>query len=146
MVRGAVFNSLYNVSGLGLDLFGGSGAYGFEALSRGLDTIYINDIDKLAYKSIFENKQNLKTGEQCIISNLDYKKAIDKYNNQRLEFDYIFLDPPYEMTDIQTLLNKVSEVSKKGTTIVLEVNKETTIPKSYDSFILQKEKNYGIKK
>jgi len=46
MVLEAVFNMLYTIDGIVLDLFAGSGQYGFEALSRGASFVYFNDVDK----------------------------------------------------------------------------------------------------
>ena len=42
-VKEGIFNSLHEVSGLGLDLFAGSGALGIEALSRGMEKVIFVD-------------------------------------------------------------------------------------------------------
>ena len=44
-VRGAIFNLInsYQMQGVCLDLFSGSGAMGLEALSRGADFCFFND-------------------------------------------------------------------------------------------------------
>ena len=64
---------LYQITGTGLDLFAGSGAYGFEALSRGLDLVYLNDMDKVAYQGLNANKTLLNAN--AIITKMDYQKG-----------------------------------------------------------------------
>lgn len=146
MVRGAVFNMLFQVQGIGLDLFSGSGAYGFEGLSRGLSKVYLNDQDMLAYRSLRENRDSLKVDNECVITNLDYQKAIEYYQKNGIRFDYIFLDPPYKMTNIEHFFDVVSLIVKNQTVIVIEVEKKTQLPESYTQFSLLKEKVHGIKK
>ncbi len=51
-VKEGIFNSLYDVSGIGLDLFAGSGALGIEALSRGMDKVIFVDQNFKAVKVI----------------------------------------------------------------------------------------------
>ena len=57
-VKEGIFNSLHEVSGIGLDLFAGSGGLGIEALSRGMDEMIFVDQNFKAVKII---KNNLKT-------------------------------------------------------------------------------------
>ena len=56
-VKEAIFSSLggYFIGGVGLDLYGGSGAVGLEALSRGMDFVYFSDIDREACNIIHTN-------------------------------------------------------------------------------------------
>ncbi|MGN0962792.1 MAG: RsmD family RNA methyltransferase, partial [Clostridia bacterium] len=57
-VRGAIFNVLFDVSGLEvLDMFSGSGAMGFEALSRGAAKAVMIDCDRAAFRIMEQNKR-----------------------------------------------------------------------------------------
>ena len=49
-VKEGIFNSLHEVSGIGLDLFAGSGALGIEALSRGMEKVIFVDQNFKAIK------------------------------------------------------------------------------------------------
>lgn len=140
-IRGAVFNMLYHVAGTGLDLFAGSGAYGFEGLSRGLDVVYFNDSDKFAYKSLLENK--LALDANALVTNLDYEKAISHYKDCKLYFDYIFLDPPYDM-NISVVIKAVCPLLKPNGYLVCEIEKKSTYDQENLSLI--KERIHGIKK
>lgn len=146
MVRGAVFNMLFHVDGIGLDLFAGSGAYGIEGLSRGLKKVYFNDRDSLAIRSIKENIQTLKIDDQVILTQKNYQDAIKYYESIGIKFDYIFLDPPYHMTDIDLVFTEIESISNKDAKVIFEVVKETQFNPSYQCFLLIKEKVHGIKK
>lgn len=144
MVLEAVFNMLYTIDGIVLDLFAGSGQYGFEALSRGASFVYFNDVDKEAYRSLLVNKSNLKLKNELKITQLDYLEALKYYRKKTLFFEIVFLDPPYQFNDemIAELLDQVSLVSK---TIVLERAKKSSVITISNKKII-KEKNYGKKK
>lgn len=142
-VKEAVFNMLFKINGVVLDLFAGSGSYGFEAISRGASKLYLNDNDKLAYKSLLTNKSTLKIEEEVIITNLDYLDALNKYKKDKINFNLVFLDPPYNFSDEQLLeilkiLENISEI------IVLEREKNSNLIILENKEII-KNKNYGIK-
>jgi len=140
-VRMAIFNMLgqYFDGGIALDLFAGSGAMGLEAISRGMDKIIFNDINSSACKIIKENIDSLKITNYELY-NLDY---VNFFKNNKTKFDYIFLDPPYKLNDIDSILELSFNSLKEGGLIIFEMAKEST----YDSkWKVIKEKSYGIKK
>lgn len=142
IVRGAVFNMLFEVSGSVLDLFAGSGAYGFEAYSRGAEKLYLNDLHPLAIKSLKINEESLKTG--ALITSWDYPKAIGYYKNNQIYMDYIFLDPPYTY-DIQPILEAVVDLIKPTGKIIIEIEKSHACP-TVDGIHLIKDRVHGIKR
>lgn len=142
IVRGAVFNMLFLVEGTVLDLFAGSGAYGFEAYSRGASQLYLNDVHPFAMKSLKMNEQSLQTG--AIITQLNYMDAIKYYQKNQINFDYIFLDPPYAL-DIEPILNQVMPVLKMGGKIIIEIEKNHACP-TIDGLDLIKDRVHGIKR
>ncbi len=146
-VRLAVFNMLYNISGIGLDLFAGSGAYAFEALSRGASLMYINDNNGLAIKSINENAKTLDVIEKVKITKYSYMDALKYYNDNNIMFDYVFIDPPYDFTDeaIIEILNYLNKTQKKGLKVVLERNNNSSLL-NVCGFNLLTNKAYGSKK
>ena len=94
-VKEGIFNSLHNVSGLGLDLFAGSGALGIEGLSRGMDKVIFVDQNFKAIKVIQANLQQLDLTEQAEVYKNNADRALKALNKRDIQFDYIFLDPPY---------------------------------------------------
>lgn len=95
IVRKALFDILGGVDGLSfLELFAGSGAVGFEALSRGareLTLVESNHNCQLAIKKSIE----LLSPESCILIPLEADKAVESFFRKEKKFDVIFLDPPY---------------------------------------------------
>ena len=111
-----------------LDLFSGSGAIGIEALSRGAtEAIFVENNSKAAM-CIKENLQKTKLidGAKVIVS--DVFVAIDNLNRENKPFDYIFMDPPYNMELEKQVLEKLKGTSlvDEYTTIIVEASKETS--------------------
>lgn len=83
-----------------LDLFAGTGAMGFEALSRGASKVTFVDNHKDSIKAIIENAKSFKVEKQIEILCIDAEKAIIKLQKQGKKFDIIYIDPPYANADI----------------------------------------------
>jgi 16S rRNA (guanine966-N2)-methyltransferase len=101
-VRITVFNWLGQdlTSKACLDLFAGTGAFGFEALSRNAKSVVMIENSNLAFKSLIQNQQLLKA-ESCRIIAQD---ALQFLANNTQKFDVIFCDPPYNKGLIEKLL------------------------------------------
>ncbi len=94
MLRGALFNICQDIEGLTfLDLFAGSGAVGFEALSRGASHVTFVDNDKGSLAAIRANNTALAMTGQVTILPYDAERALKTVGL----FDIIFLDPPYAL-------------------------------------------------
>lgn len=100
-VRETVFNWLSSriVGADCLDLFAGSGAMGFEAVSRGARQLVLVDHLPLVVQSLQQNQQRLAVPRVQILC----AEAMAYLKNTREQFDIIFLDPPY---DKESLLNE----------------------------------------
>ena len=126
-VRAAVFNALGDKVKFAciLDLFAGSGSYGFEALSRGAKEVTFVDSSFEAIKVIKKNAANLNR-ENVVILNSDVLAFLSQ--NSR-EFDIIFADPPYKLEVYETLVKTLLErkIVSYGGIIVLESEKELNI-------------------
>ena len=128
-VREAVFSILTNKikDSIVLDLFAGSGAYGFEALSRGASKAYFSDIDKRCIDAIKGSKEKLKlTDEQVEISLGDYKLSLKKLKSRNINLDIVFLDPPYDLVINKDIIEELNSLSllNKGAIIVSEQEEE----------------------
>jgi 16S rRNA (guanine966-N2)-methyltransferase len=96
-LREALFNICQNaVEGVRfLDLFAGSGAMGFEALSRGAQFVTFIDAHKEAIRCIHQNAAHLQVQDQCQILQGEVFTLLTRLQNQGQIFDIIFADPPY---------------------------------------------------
>ena len=146
-VREAVFSRLgpYFNGGIILDLFAGSGAISLEALSRGFDFAYLVDVSKEAVSVIYSNISDLKVQDQTKVLNTSYKSALTKLKNLELQFDLIYLDPPYNRGIEKEALDLITkyDLLKDDGTIVIETDKRTE-PEITSPYILEKTATYGI--
>lgn len=101
-----------------LDLFGGSGALTFEALSRGAESGICVDISGEAVSVIKKNQEELKFDNFAVINTdaAQFLKSTDK------TFSVIFLDPPYNKGFIAPVINQIVDGGRleRGGIIVLE--------------------------
>lgn len=144
-VRENVFNILQKrIPGARvLDLFAGSGAMGFEALSRGADSACLVDHSKDAVKVIEQNCTKLRMNDQCRILQSDWTRAVTGFQAAGQVFDVIFLDPPYAMIDLQVLSRALLPVLAEGGVMVLE-HRASTMPRVCDGLDLTDSRRYGI--
>lgn len=105
-VRQTVFNWLgQDLTGKTcLDLFAGTGAFGFEALSRNAKSVVMVENSSAAYKSLLQN-QTLLNAQNCQIHQMDALRFLGQ-NTQKA--DIIFCDPPYNKDWLSKLLSLLS--------------------------------------
>lgn len=121
-VREALFSALGDIEGSHvLDLFAGSGAFGFEALSRGAKDVIAVDSLTLSVNAIRDTKARLQIDDkQLTVLKTDYKSALRMMAHD--PFDLIFADPPYEMNITVSLLDEFEKLRliRNGTRVVIE--------------------------
>lgn len=78
-----------------LDLFAGSGALCFEALSRGADCCVAIEANSQAVSELRHNQAQLTANNLDIVSG-DCQKLLERGNTVQ-PYDIIFLDPPFDM-------------------------------------------------
>ncbi len=92
-VRETVFNWLasYLPGAACLDLFAGSGAFGFEALSRAAARAVLVEKRQEAVAALRLNREQLKAEHADIV----HADAMEFLRGPAAAFDVVFLDPPY---------------------------------------------------
>ena len=88
-----------------LDLFTGSGALSFEAISRGARQVIGIEKDLSAFQSLEKNRKNLKSDKIHFI-NTDALNFISQKSTQML--DFILLDPPFHQKLLEKALKSLS--------------------------------------
>lgn len=138
-IRGALFNMLGDINGLEIaDLYAGSGAISFEAISRGAFGSVAVETDKVAHTTIARNIVALNLASRVKAHKMYVHSWLNRTNKQ---FDIVIADPPYDDLQYKTL-EKLPDLVKKGGLLVYSLP-----PKS--RLILQKtcekvsEKSYG---
>lgn len=107
-LRQALFNSIQMIvpEAKVLDLFAGSGALGFEALSRGASSVVFVEEAPVALKCLTRNVADFKVNERVQIIG-DSMERVSKRLTGYGPFDLVLADPPYaegwEMKLLETL-------------------------------------------
>ena len=97
-VRESLFAILGDVAGAEvLDPFAGSGALGFEALSRGAARVAFCDLDRAALAAVRENARRLRYADRCTIRRQDARRRLASDRAAGVGYDLVLLDPPYAM-------------------------------------------------
>ncbi len=135
-VRMGVFNMLYSILGdfsdkTFLDVFGGSGIMGLEALSRGFKEVRVFELNKKSACIIKKNYCMLGLEPDLRIG--DSTKLILK--NEK-KYDVVYIDPPYESGMYEKIISNVN-----GEIIVAEHAE----PFEAKELELLKQKSYGGK-
>ena len=76
-----------------LDLFAGSGALGFEALSRGAASADFVELHRLALATLKANIKTLKVDDRAAIHRADALRFAERLHPD--QYDVAFADPPY---------------------------------------------------
>ena len=92
-----------------LDLFAGSGAMGFEAISRGAKSAYFVDKDKKAVACIHKNASLLNVKSNVHLIQKDAVSALKSLENS---FDIIYIDPPYALIEDEFACTLLSLIEK----------------------------------
>lgn len=139
--RGAIFNILGDISGLTVfDAFAGSGALGFEAISRGAKSVLAIDSDKVAYRTLTENIELLELEDSVQAIQANTTSWIKRNRSQ--QFDIAFIDPPYDTVNYAALKDLANTVRIGGLLVYsLPVGHDFTL--SGGSFTLLDEKKYA---
>ncbi|HLR53483.1 MAG TPA: 16S rRNA (guanine(966)-N(2))-methyltransferase RsmD [Pseudogracilibacillus sp.] len=146
-VREAIFHKAgpFFEGGSGLDLFAGSGALGIEALSRGMDEMIFIDTQTAAIRTIKNNLQELQLEAQSKVYKKTAVAALEILYRKQLQFDFILIDPPYESTNYEELIQKIVDydlVKQDGVIYIeLSTNKAFSFPD--DSYAVLFEKTYN---
>ena len=136
-VRESIFNLLVN-GGYGdpisdvrvLDLFAGTGALGFEALSRGAAFVQFVDDGRKAGSLISENAKVLRAQGEVKLARRDARKLGASDGEP---FGLVFLDPPYgkAMGEVALVAALAGGWLAQDALVVWEENREQTCPAGF---------------
>lgn len=138
-VKETIFNIIgpYFDGGTVLDLYGGSGGLGIEALSRGMEKGIFVDHFGPAIETIKANLEACRLTESAEVYRNDALRALNALEKKGQRFDGIFLDPPYAKAQLMRDLSFISEgqLLKRGGFIVVEHSEKLPLPDDLDEHI-----------
>lgn len=141
-VRESVFNVLYSLIGeftgkSFLDMFGGSGIMGLEALSRGFGKSVVFEKNRQVAQIIKSNYSVLNLALDLTIG--DSIKLIQKREEN---FDVIYIDPPYMSGIYENILEWIKSDDKTNNSVIIL---EHVVELDFTDFEILKQKKYSDK-
>lgn len=147
-IRESLFQIIgpYFEGGVMLDLYGGSGVVGMEALSRGVDHVIFVDKDPKAVRVIKLNIESAGFQKQAEVYRNDAGRALKAVIRKGKKFDLIFLDPPYAKHQLNNDLKTIDENSllHDDGLIIVEHSKDTNLQENFHNFDLWRSDHFGI--
>jgi 16S rRNA (guanine966-N2)-methyltransferase len=123
-VRGALFNILGDIDGLTvLDPFAGTGAVGFEAISRGAASALLIEQDKAAHHTITENIRTLDVAQQVQLVRASASAWLQTSPPEQT-FDLVICDPPYQDLQLPLIVQLAERVVPDGLLVLSWPTKE----------------------
>ena len=125
-----------------LDLFGGTGQLGIEALSRGAAGATFVDQSEAACKLIKENLRRTKFEHVGRVVRGDYLEYLSRCREQ---YDIILLDPPYAEVFLENALKRITEIDilRSGGIIVAERPLGKELPWDFEGYTRSRDYKYG---
>lgn len=102
-----------------LDLFAGSGALGFEAASRGAQSVTMVDSNVPVVRQLEQIKDKLKAGNVHVLRG-DALAVAQNAIARGQRFDLVFLDPPYQQDFLSRSLPLCTRLLKEGGLVYAE--------------------------
>lgn len=140
-VRETLFNWLQkDIQGaVCLDLFAGSGALGFEALSRGALQVVMVEVSPDAIAALGENARLLGVKNLTILSS-DLSKQWPTFKER---FSLVFLDPPFTSGLLEISFANIQPYLLPGAWIYVETDKTQALPSLPHGWSIVKTKHAG---
>jgi 16S rRNA (guanine(966)-N(2))-methyltransferase RsmD len=104
-----------------LDAFAGTGAVGLEALSRGAAHVTFVERDRAAATVLERNVAACRAGEACMIVRGEFARTVGR-------FDVVWLDPPYDGTDLAALVERAASLVEPAGLVVVEHSRRRATP------------------
>lgn len=125
-----------------LDLFGGTGQLGIEALSRGASKAVFVDARRDACQLIRSNLKKTHLESQASVLQSDYMEYLNRAKEQ---FQIILLDPPYAEVYLENAIKKITEIDilQSGGIIVAERPLGKELPWEFPDFKRSRDYKYG---
>ena len=141
-VKESVFNIVqFDIEGRRvLDLFGGTGQMGIEALSRGAKHAVFVDASPKAIQAVRENLAHCGFADKAKVAQMDAQSFLKSTTTR---FDLVFLDPPYQQQIIDAVLPAVVQQMAPGGIILCETERNEQLPEQAGDYTLTKTYFYG---
>jgi 16S rRNA (guanine(966)-N(2))-methyltransferase RsmD len=146
MVKEALFNILSGdvLDSQWWDLFGGTGAVGIEALSRGAGFVRFSDLNRLPVEIIRQNLTSLGFSDLAEVRREDSLKRLSSLPDRK--FDYLYVAPPqYKEMWLQALLRVDANPGwlKSGAWVIVQIHPKEYKELTFEHLLKIEERKYG---
>ena len=144
-IKKSLFDILPPMTGLSfLDLYGGTGNVGIEALSRGAGKVVFIEKVPLHLQAIGRNLDACRFPSEYVTIRGPVERGVLLLEKEGEQFDIIFIDPPYDRDLIQPSLSLVAaaKLLKVDGIIAAEHSVREDVTGS-ELFILRDQRKYG---
>jgi len=134
-----------------IEAFGGSGAIGLEALSRGAKQSYFCEFDKNSYKVLSRNCENIDKENSTIIFGDTFEKTpliLEQLKNSSDEI-ILYIDPPFDFREgMENIYDKTFELvtnifNDNVVLVTFEHLSTIEMPQTLGKFTKNKTKKFG---
>jgi 16S rRNA (guanine966-N2)-methyltransferase len=133
-VRESLFNLLgqFFEGGEVLDLYAGTGALAFEALSRGMGRAVLVDRSAESARLVAENARALGMEGAIELLRMPVARALPRLAAEGRRFSLVFADPPYAEEEVAGVVRAVGEgrLLADGGTLLVEHGRREPVPES----------------
>ena len=125
-----------------LDLFGGTGQLGIEAISRGAKNAVFVDSREDACRLIRENLKRANMLSEGTVVRSDYLAYLTRCKDS---FDIVLLDPPYAEEFLENSLKLITEIDilQSGGIIIAERPLGKELPWEFSGYSRSRDYKYG---
>lgn len=124
-----------------LDVFGGSGALGLEAASRGASRVVIIEKSRSAQAAVKQNVAACGQPESVEVLCMSWQRAFEQLRGQL--FDFVFVDPPYQSGQYVPVLQALSEYGLLAPDAAVVLESDAPLDLSPVDVCDIREKKYG---
>jgi len=127
-----------------LDLFGGTGAVGIEALSRGAKQVTFLDTSRLAVKTIRENLSTTHFTEKATVFQVDAFSWLASQTDPH--FDLVYVAPPQYKglwEKAMDLIDQNPQILSDDGQVIVQINPLEWVEKTYANLQVFDSRKYG---
>ncbi len=127
-----------------LDMFGGTGAVGIEALSRGAAHVLFIDRSRAAVRTILQNLGHCKLADRATVARRDSFEYIEKFEGD--PFELIYIAPPQYQEMWQEALQAVDSrpaLLVEESVVIVQLHPREETPIALDTLCEFDRRRYG---
>jgi len=145
-IRETLFNWLGNdiIDARCLDLFAGSGALAFEALSRGATHVDLVELNSNSARLLTKHL-NVLGSTNAIVHNLSAQNWLDQYSSASPPYDLVFLDPPFHKSLLEQCFEQLNQKNllAHNALLYVETGRNELLPDLPSGWDIYREKTAG---